>query len=104
MAVDTVGIWDEGHAHCLGRSVNLPCVTGTRDVDVMAEVSRSYMGKRCLDHGTVDTLPIPGYGHHLVILGKARSPESYIKKIGTHLSHKVSMNRAGTPEPFFSER
>jgi hypothetical protein len=56
--------------------------------------------KRCLVHGSVDALPVPGYAHHFIMLGKARSPESN-KKTSTHPSHKVGVNRAGTPEPIF---
>ena len=41
--VDAAGIWDEGHASYPGRSVNLPCATGTeRCRDGLAEVSRGH--------------------------------------------------------------
>ena len=43
VAVDAAGIWDEGHAHYPGRSVNLPCATGAeRRRDGFSEVSRSH--------------------------------------------------------------
>ena len=46
MAVDAAGIWDEGHANYPGRSVNLPCATGTeRCRDGLAEVSRSHSSR-----------------------------------------------------------
>ena len=46
VAVDAAGIWDEGHAHYPGRSVNLPCATDTaRCWDGMAEVSRSHSSR-----------------------------------------------------------
>ena len=40
-AVDAAGIWEEGHAHYPGRSVNLPRATDVaRRRDGLAEVSR----------------------------------------------------------------
>jgi hypothetical protein len=44
--VDAAGIWDEGHAHYPGRSVNPPCATGIeRCRDGMAEVSRGHTSR-----------------------------------------------------------
>jgi len=49
VAVDAAGIWDEGHAHYPGRSVNLPCATGiARCRDGFSEVSRRHSNR--LDH------------------------------------------------------
>jgi len=46
VAVDAAGIWDEGHAHYPGRSVNLPCATGVeRRRDGLAEVSRGHKSR-----------------------------------------------------------
>jgi len=46
VAVDAAGIWGEGHAHYLGRSVNLPCATGVeRRRDGLAEVSRGHRSR-----------------------------------------------------------
>jgi hypothetical protein len=46
VAVDAAGIWDEGHAHYPGRSVNLPRATGVeRRRDGLAEVSRGRMSR-----------------------------------------------------------
>jgi len=44
--VDAAGIWDEGHAHYPGRSVNLPCATGIeRCRDGLAEISRGHTSR-----------------------------------------------------------
>ena len=46
VVVDAAGIWDEGHAHYPGRSVNLPCATGVaRRRDGFTEVSRGHMSR-----------------------------------------------------------
>jgi hypothetical protein len=46
VAVDAAGIWDEGHAHYPGRSVNLPCATGVeRRWDGLSEVSRGHTSR-----------------------------------------------------------
>jgi len=46
VAVDAAGIWDEGHAHYLGRSASLPCATGVeRRRDGLVEVSRGHMSR-----------------------------------------------------------
>ena len=51
VAVDAAGIWDEGHAHYPGRSVNLPCATGVeRRREGLAEVSRGHTSR--LNHLT----------------------------------------------------
>ena len=44
--VDAAGVWDEGHAHYPGRSVNLLCATGIeRCRDGLAEVSRGHSSR-----------------------------------------------------------
>jgi hypothetical protein len=44
--VDAAGIWDEGHAHYPGRSVNLPCATGIeRCRDGLTEVIRGHISR-----------------------------------------------------------
>jgi len=46
VAVDAAGIWDEGHAHYPGRSVNLPCATDVeRRREGLAEVSRGHTSR-----------------------------------------------------------
>jgi hypothetical protein len=46
VAVDAAGIWDEGHAHYPGRSVNLPRATGIeRCRDGLTEVSRGHTSR-----------------------------------------------------------
>ena len=46
VAVDAAGIWDEGHAHYPGRSVNLPCATvAERRREGLTEVSRGHTSR-----------------------------------------------------------
>jgi hypothetical protein len=46
VAVDAAGVWDEGHAHYPGRSVNLLSATGVeRCRDGLTEVSRGHRSR-----------------------------------------------------------
>src|SRR5450756_2225130 len=90
---------DSGTPRASTRSIRLlPFFAPIRRVG-----SDRFLSKRCLDHGSINTLPSPSDALHLIILGQTRLPESQ-----EHPSlcpfEKTFVNRTRTTETLCRQR
>jgi hypothetical protein len=58
----------------------------------------SLLSHWCFGHRSINTLPVPGNACHLIVFGKAGTPDGN-KEAGMHPSHEMSVNRTRAAEP-----
>jgi hypothetical protein len=61
-----------------------------------------FSGQRGFDHGAVYALPSPGYSFHLVVFGKAGTPQDN-KKTRPHPLYEMGVDGAWTAESLFGK-